>query len=707
MRILSVFFFLVFFSDISAQNLPKWYKTGKIAGYDSESYLLGFGVGSDFSESSSKAQEQIAAQINNEIKSEINIIEQEVSKNNISLTKSEISQSITTNVNQSIAGATILARAVSNGKHYTASGLSKAFFISSLEFKVMELEQTLDILYDQAKKGLSSGQLEFYFKNKSMFEKALVEMSATQGILRSFGNPSFSIIDEDFEMLINEVKGIDLTIVAGQKQAVVLGFPFKDLVSVQATMDYSGKEVPLVNYPIRTIGIEPKEIKSWTDSKGIALFRLPASFSDDDAKSISFELLKSQLPGNGKGLPRARPPSLRFTTVNTLPLMFDLEFIDESSGSKKAISDVKKKITKTIISLGHSIAENDKLLLRNTISVESPKEIDGKDGTMYLVTGELFVELISVQKNEVLTTITTNSRGLHKDSQKKALEKAVKNMKLSKRDFGKIINEADTEIIAIMTDVSKNSFEKGKANFKLRKFDKAMDNLIKVNFGDDLIIQSKKLMDEIQIIIQKEEKSRIQRELAEREKERQFKLEQERIKAQAKVQAEKFKSDIAWAEMKEAQFKKESEKFKPEVFSSIQNNNNPSINSIELDSPFNKLSPYDQIILFLQPSASVDFSNSLSQKIDENLVGSWELTTALKNDGNVFKPGKDSEFLIFRTDGTFNGFGIITLCSSNIKNDKIILGDKEIKFQKDGKNIYFTYRILNSLYTLAYTKIEN
>jgi hypothetical protein len=159
--------------------------------------------------------------------------------------------------------------------------------------------------------------------------------------------------------------------------------------------------------------------------------------------------------------------------------------------------------------------------------------------------------------------------------------------------------------------------------------------------------------------------------------------------------------------MKEAQFKKESEKFKPEVFSSIQNNNNPSINSIELDSPFNKLSPYDQIILFLQPSASVDFSNSLSQKIDENLVGSWELTTALKNDGNVFKPGKDSEFLIFRTDGTFNGFGMITLCSSNIKNDKIILGDKEIKFQKDGKNIYFTYRILNSLYTLAYTKIEN
>ena len=47
-------------------------------------------------------------------------------------------------MNQSIAGATILARAVSKGKHYTASGLSKAFFISSLEFKIMELEQTLD-----------------------------------------------------------------------------------------------------------------------------------------------------------------------------------------------------------------------------------------------------------------------------------------------------------------------------------------------------------------------------------------------------------------------------------------------------------------------------------------------------------------------------------------------------------------------------------
>jgi len=692
-------------SGIFAQQAPKWYNTGKLEGYDSKLYLLGFGVGSDFSEASAKAQEQIAAQIKNEIKSEVNIIEEEISLNNSSLTKSDISQSITINVNRSIAGATVLVREVVNGKHYTASGLSKAFFISSLEFKSLELQQALEILYDQAKNGLLEGRLDYFYKNKPIFEKTFVELSAAEGLLRSFGNPSFSTFDKDFAMLIDNIKSIDLSVISGQKQAVVIGFPFKEIVSVRATMNYAGNEVPIVNIPIRTVGIEPKEIKAWTDAKGVAAFRLPATFKEDKPKSINFELLKSHFSRKGKNLPEVKSPRLRFTTVKTLPLIFEIDIVDESSRSKKAVSDVKKKITKTITSLGHSIAQNDKLLLRNTISVENPLEVDGKDGTMYLVTGELYVELVSLQNQKVLAVTTSKSKGLHKDSPEKALEKAVKSMKLSKKNFGKILDEAESEIIALMQEFSKNSLEEGKANYKLRKFDKAMENLLNVNFGEEMIVESKELMDEIQATLQKEEEERIQRELEEMEKDRQLKLEQERIKAQAKIQAQKLEADRAWAKMKEAEFKKQSEELKLEIVNSIQNNTNPLINDIKLDTPFNKLSSFDQIILFMQPGINNQSLDILLS--DSSLVGSWELKTALKNDGSIFETGKDSEFLVFRTDGTFNGFGLNSSWSSIVNSEKINLGDKEIKFKKENLMIYFTFRISNSLYTLAYSKIED
>lgn len=700
---------LIVFSSVVAQQAPSWYLKGKLDGYDSKSYLLGFGVGADFSEASAKAQEQIAAQIKNEIKSEVNIIEEEISSNNSSLSKSEISQSITINVNQSMAGATVLAREVVNGKHYTASGLSKSFFVASLTFKALELEQTLNLLYSQAKNALSEGRLEYYFKNKAMFEKNLVELSSTEGLLRSFGSPSTSSVNKDLASLIEKVKSIDLSIESGQKQTVVLGFPFREIVNVKASMKYDGREIPLVNFPIRTKGIEPKEIKSWTDSKGVAAFRLPATFKENKPKSINFELLKSQLSGKAKNLPKSKNPRLRFSIVEALPITLqmewnrDMEF--DRSISRKAYDDVFKKVSKTITSLGHSVGKSRKLSLRTSLTVENPKEVDGKDGTMYLVTGELYVELISIPNRKILATATSSAKGLHKDSKKKAIEKAVKSMKLSKKAFANILEEAETEIISLMTEDSKYYLEEGRSSYKLRKYNKAMADLIRVNFGEDMIAESKKLMDEIQAVVQKEEEERIQREEEKMEKDRQLKLEQERIKAQAKIQAQKLEADRAWAKMKEAEFKAQSETLKLEIINSIQNNTNPLINDVKLGAPYNKLGPFDQIILFMQSGVTDQMSEiSLS---DSSFVGSWELKTALKNDGSIFESGKDSEFLVFRTDGAFNGFGLNVNWSSKVNSEKIKLGDKEIKFKKDNLMIYFTFRISNNLYTLAYSKIED
>ena len=384
--------------------------------------------------------------------------------------------------------------------------------------------------------------------------------------------------------------------------------------------------------------------------------------------------------------------------------MFGLEFVDES-GSKKAVLDAKKKITKTITGLGHMIADNDKLLLRNTISVESPKEVEGKDGTMYLVTGELFVELISLENNKVLATTSSESKGLDKRSEKKALEKAVKSMKLTKRSFSKILEEAEAELIAIMTNESKSYFEEGKSHYNLRNFGPAMASLSKVYYGENIIAESNNLMEEIRFTIQREEDERIARELAEKERERQAKLEAERIRAEAKIQAEKAKADLAWAEMKKAEFDKISQEIKVDILKLVQENNNPAINDVHLDGPLNKLDPYDQIIIFIKSSSNRTISEPIS---DENvkIIGSWMLSTALNSDGSTFLIGKEGEYINFNSDGTFIGFGLNTAWSPKMDDfNKVMVGGKNIKIRLESSQLYLSFRISGNVHTLAYNRI--
>ena len=689
---------------VTAQKNPNWFNTGKIPGYDSQYYLLGFGIGSTFSESISKAQEQIASQVSSEISSELNMIEREISVNNRTISNSDIQQSIKTKVNQSISGATVIKQESSGGKYYTAAGLSKSLFISSMQFKLMELEETANILYGQAEKGLNDGRLEYYYANRNRHAQTLLELSSTAGILRSFGNPTVFSVDNNFNELIAKIKEISLSVESGNRQTVILGFPFRDPVSVKATMKYERREIPLSNVLIRTKGISPKELQVWTNGEGFANFRLPASFSDESAKSIRFEIIKSRFPGNGAGLPEASSVNLRFTVVNNLPVMFGLEFVDES-GSKKAVLDAKKKITKTITGLGHMIADNDKLLLRNTITVESPKEVEGKDGTMYLVTGELFVELISLENNKVLATTSSESKGLDKRSEKKALEKAVKSMKLTKRSFSKILEEAEAELIAIMTNESKSYFEEGKSHYNLRNFGPAMASLSKVYYGENIIAESNNLMEEIRFTIQREEDERIARELAEKERERQAKLEAERIRAEAKIQAEKAKADLAWAEMKKAEFDKISQEIKVDILKLVQENNNPAINDVHLDGPLNKLDPYDQIIIFIKSSSNRTISEPIS---DENvkIIGSWMLSTALNSDGSTFLIGKEGEYINFNSDGTFIGFGLNTAWSPKMDDfNKVMVGGKNIKIRLESSQLYLSFRISGNVHTLAYNRI--
>ena len=699
-KIITLFFAVA----LTAQNNPKWFNTSKVEGYNPEYFLLGFGIGSTFSESISKAQEQIASQISSEISSELNLIEREISVNNQSIGSSDIKQSIKVKVNQSISGATVIKQQSSKGYYYTAVGLSKSLFISGMQFKLMELQQSAKILYDQAEKGLREGRLGFYYTNREKFAQTLIELSSTAGILRSFGNPIEISIDYNFNELISKIKGINLSVESGNKQTVVLGFSFRDAVSVKATMKYERNEVPLSNVLIRTKGISPKELQGWTNGEGIANFRLPVNFSDQSAKSISFEMIKSRILDKGAGLPEASSVNLRFTMVNNLPVMFGLEFVDES-GSKKAVLDAKKKITKTITGLGHIIADNDKLLLRNTISVESPKQIEGKDGTMYLVTGELYVELVSLENNKVLATTSSQSKGLDKRSEKKALEKAVKSMKISKRSFSKILEEAEEELIAIMTNESKLYFEKGKLNYNLRKFGPAMASLSKVYYGEDIINESNNIMEEIRFTIQREEDERIARELAEKDRERQAKLEKERIRAEAKIQAEKAKADLAWAEMKKAEFDKISQEIKVDILKLVQENNNPAINDVQLDEPLNKLDPYDQIIIFIKSSLNSAISEPISDE-NINIIGSWQLSTALNSDGTTFLIGKEGEYINFNSDGTFIGFGLNTAWSPKVDDsNKVMLGGKNIKIHIESSQLYLSFRISEKVHTLAYNKI--
>ena len=257
-----------------------------------------------------------------------------------------------------------------------------------------------------------------------------------------------------------------------------------------------------------------------------------------------------------------------------------------------------------------------------------------------------------------------------------------------------------------MTNESKSYFEEGKSHYNLKKFGPAMASLSKVYYGENIIVESNSLMEKIRLTIKREEDERIARELAEKERERHAKLEAERIRAEAKIQAEKAKADRAWAEMKKAEFDKISQEIKADILKLVQNNNNPAINDVRLDAPLNKLDPYDQIIIFIKSSSNNTTSAAPISDENNKIIGSWQLNTALNSDGTTFLIGKEGEYINFNFDGTFIGFGLNTAWSPKTDDlNKVMVGGKNIKIHLESLQLYLSFRISGKVHTLVYSRI--
>ena len=104
--------------------------------------------------------------------------------------------------------------------------------------------------------------------------------------------------------------------------------------------------------------------------------------------------------------------------------------------------------------MGYSVGEDAELLLDGKITIIDEKEVDGKSGRQFLVTAELDMFMIAKMNGDKVASFDAIGKGLSKKNIKDANKKAYKKLKISKKNLGNMLSEADEELRRIFTKVS-------------------------------------------------------------------------------------------------------------------------------------------------------------------------------------------------------------------------------------------------------------
>ena len=105
---------------------------------------------------------------------------------------------------------------------------------------------------------------------------------------------------------------------------------------------------------------------------------------------------------------------------------------------------------------------------------------------MYQAKTELDLFLKVKASNESVGSISVSANGLDKRSEKKAIRKSYKKLKIGKKQMAKLLADAGEKLDQVNAKTSKEEYKKGKAYYDKGKYREAMRHLSKVTTGNDL-----------------------------------------------------------------------------------------------------------------------------------------------------------------------------------------------------------------------------
>jgi len=514
MKTMSISTYLFLFLTAASQaGPPDWFVSGRHPGYQTEFYFVGVGSGDSYDAAIEQASAQISRQIEVKVESESVGFIGSYAEDDQELIRSQY-ESITRSFSEaSLKGAEISDKAAVGNVYYVLLTIDKDKYTAGLRAQLDRMRSEIQQQYDDAGSLIDEGNILQAFQTLIDTGDEAAEFHARAVLYTSIsGSPyltediiSAPTILTSIRKLIDKIK---LEHLSGDKQSCQNGRLLSEPLVVKVSLRQHSKSIPVRNLRMSLKDDDNKVIeRQYTDDQGEARFWVYAVGEDKGKVTAGIDLLR--IPSVLKRDFRGIQTTFSYDIISVPPMTFSLQVRDEKGNRLDAVENI---VAKSIQDAGHHVGDDAPFLLSGTVTIDDAHQIDGLDGPQHLVKTELTLFIMEKQSGEKVGSVTLEGKGMHKESEQKALEKSYKKLMVSGKDLTRALSAAAEKLKPIQERLSKDALARGKTCYEMSKYQEALGDLSRVTTGDEYVTEAEKLIEEIKLKLLEQQKSEAHKE---------------------------------------------------------------------------------------------------------------------------------------------------------------------------------------------------
>ena len=486
-------------SGLVDAKMPEWAETNTHPEYPSNRYLLGVGISdSSLGEAKDRARVDVVKQIRVQITSEmvdvqesLQIGEQEYYQNQIRSRTEMLAQ-------ETVSGMQVVETAEARGVFYALAVLDRNRFVSGLEQDMEDGAQAISQWLSDADRLVPEGRIAPAVANLTQAYDRSYEVLSKRTLMRALSpmSPMVEGILGPAKVLSNIreiLTHLRLEKVSGDGQTTEPQAPLAEPLVARLVVVQPNQETTPVEGMTIHFGANGKKIREVvTDQDGLAATDAMASGDHEAGRIVARPVLSGIPPEVRRNLPITEVAFYYAVERAGYPVKIAVAMEDGAPAPK-----VEAKLTKSLNKLGYVVDAESPILLKGEVVPGETKEVEGLGGTRVLTKAELNLSVTDLGSGTVLESLTFSGKGMDK-TEKAALRKAVKQIKIEKTALAPALRNAKQVFSAVRERKAKADFEEGQKLFQAAQYRDALQKLGNGPVGTAPFLQAQQLIQTIQ-----------------------------------------------------------------------------------------------------------------------------------------------------------------------------------------------------------------
>ena len=487
-------------SGLADAKMPEWAETNTHPEYPSNRYLLGVGISeSSLDEAKDHARVDVVKQIRVQITSEMLDVQESLQIGKQEYYRNQIRSRTETLVQETVSGMQVVETTQAKGVFYALAVLDRRRFAAGLEQEMEDGVQAIHQGMSDADRLVREGRIAPAVVNLTQAHDRSTEVLSKRVLIRAISPvpPMFENAVDPAKVLsrIREIlTHLRLEKVSGDGQiAEPQAALAEPLVARLVIVQPDQETTPVEGMPVRFESAKGKKIQEViTDQHGSAATDAMAYEDRPVGRIIAHPVLSGIPPEVSRDLPITEVVFYYAVEREGYPVQIAVAMENGSAASK-----VETNLTKVLNKLGYVVDAESPILLKGEVVPGDTKEVEGLGGTRILVKAELDLSVTDLGSGTVLESLTFSGKGMDK-TEKAALRKAVKQIKIKKKLLAPALRNAKHIFSVVREREAKANFEKGQHLFQAGQTQNALLKLSEVPVGTPLFLQAQELIRTIQ-----------------------------------------------------------------------------------------------------------------------------------------------------------------------------------------------------------------